>query len=217
MNGPAESKAIGSMQPERRYERATLAVRIGGWRIGRWQVGGGIYEVRPLSVFRALNFFGALNAVGELVAERARSLDAVMTVALPRMLRPLVWASLDTPVKPRHKRRITDAQTKAVLAAMREVNDVEFMEAQLFPKDGASAGRASWSTTLYWLGRELATWPHEVTLKPMQEVLQAVEDLRELRRLERGEKLDDGWVETTPEEQSRAAALFHALGWNVVH
>lgn len=185
--------------------RQRFRVRIGGWKLGSRSVGGGVYEIGPLSVLRVFQIVAALGSL-DLPLDDEDIVRAVEAVPLEifRAYLPLLFEG--EVIKKRHARRVTREQCNTVIEAVKRANDISYI-LEAFKGKPSQTG-----DTLVFVHAVVAVsqgaYKHEeVKFLPMQEAL-AILDADTAMHHPEG-------IPASEEEKAEVTSLFHKLGFVV--
>lgn len=159
------------------FLRNARSVRLGGWGVGRFRLGGGVYTVGPLSVLRFSQF---VQACAGLV-DNPSDLSGLLTSAPAAVLRPLVPILVQEPIKPRHLEHARLMQIVAVFTAFAEVNDTDYCLKAMTPTEGGSGKGTGLEVIAVALAERLHVGdPYTILRWPFQTVLATIDALKEL-------------------------------------
>jgi hypothetical protein len=183
------------------------AVRLGGFRLWRFHLGGGVYTVGPMSTLRFVQYIEAAGKLGMLLGESMPRDDPSAGAALYlfRVLVPLIIAE---PIHPAHLEHASAMQILAAFEAWQEVNDLPYM---LKSVQGSGDGKGhGFDRFVVSLARMMHLRVHEVLEQPYQEVLATVEALN-------AEEFDlpAGAEPLSEDERRKLGNLAHQVGFEV--
>ena len=196
------------------FERNTRMVKLGR----RW------YTVGPVSVLRC---FQLLEALGEYASILPVGDDAKLTHMISVFgldaLTPLVPLLVAEPVRPRDKKRITAQQIEALVEALQQCNDVEYIWKAMQPSTSGS-GKLTMSDCVEQIAQRYGRFPNEILSLPMAEFLEIWDSIDRTNRVVNDAPTKDNTPDKpirppdardlTPQERANLTRTFKRFGVN---
>ena len=159
------------------FERNTRMVKLGR----RW------YTVGPVSVLRCFQLMEALGEYASILpTDDNTKLTHLMSVFGLDALTPLVPLLVAEPVRPRDKKRIKPAQIDALVEALQQCNDVDYIWKAMQPSTSGS-GKLTMSDCVEQIAQRYGRFPNEVLALPMAEFLEIWDSIDRTNRVVHGD------------------------------